>query len=182
MLEPLTETNSDESFRLICRDAESVDIEVQSNVTPEPNETHFFGELYAVRVLANDNEFPSSVVYIVSSHKQLYYENVVAQIACFVRQTDSAYVKMAELALNTSYSVTVSIFNAMMEYRHLPHTMPIRTLPSKMYRPQIIPGKSINASEITINENPKVADVCVKWAPAEGMCFCAMPFIVNQCN
>lgn len=163
LLEPLIETSSDETFRLICRDAEAVDIEVQSNVTPES------GELYAVRVLENDNQFASSVVYIVSGQAQLCYENGLAQIKCFVRQTDSAYVKVNELALNTSYNMTVSIFNAMMEYRHLPNTMPVRTLPSRKYRPQIIPGESIDVSQFTINENPKVADVYVKWAPAEGM-------------
>lgn len=88
-----------------------------------------------------------------------------------MRQTDSAYVRLGNLAMNTSYDVTVSIVNAMLVYRHLPDMNAVRTLPSKTHRPQIISTESIKVSHFTISENPKMLEVDVQWQPAEGMCF-----------
>lgn len=96
---------------------------------------------------------------------------VTLYCVCFIRQADSVYVKMENLKVNTSYNVSVSIYNAMLEYRHLLDMKSLRTLPSKTYHPQIIPEESIKLSEFTINENPQLLNVYVHWAPADGMDF-----------
>lgn len=92
-----------------------------------------------------------------------------ATIYC-IRQIDSTHVKIENLRLNTSYSVSVSIFNAMQEYRTLPDEKVIRTLPTRSYRPMIIPVESIMLDQFIATDNPNELNVSVLWAPADGMC------------
>lgn len=66
MIKPMNQTESNETFRLICLDADAIVIEVESNVKREPNEANFNGELYVVQMLGNGDRFASKVVYVVS--------------------------------------------------------------------------------------------------------------------
>lgn len=91
---------------------------------------------------------------------------------------------MKNLTTNTSYTVSVSIFNALLEYRLLPDTIMVRTLPSGTYRPLILPKQSIQLNHFTINENPKLLDVFILWIPADGMCivYCQLFQIIPCIN
>lgn len=78
-------------------------------------------------------------------------------------------MRLDNLALNTSYDVTVSIVNALQLYRSLPDMNTARTLPSKTHKPQVIPEESIKLRNFTISENPMLLNVDIEWEPAEGM-------------
>lgn len=66
LLKPMAETESNETIRLVCRDADAIAIEVRSNMIRDSNEANFINELYVVRILETNNRFASKVVYIVS--------------------------------------------------------------------------------------------------------------------
>lgn len=66
LLKPVTETKSNDTFRLICRDAEAIVIEVQSKVKRITYDSTFNGEVYVVRVVEKKNPTALEAVYVVS--------------------------------------------------------------------------------------------------------------------
>lgn len=89
----------------------------------------------------------------------------------FTLQSDSAHVKLEDLASDQSFNVKVGRVNAMRQYRVLPEIV-VRTLPSMAYRPHKIPRQSISVSNFYTNENLSSLSAYVVWEPADGMRLC----------
>lgn len=169
---PLNESKTNETFRLICRDADAMIIEVQTNNEWKSDEANSIRELFVVKTQENGNQPTPIMNYLVSEKREKVKQSVCALIRyCFCRQSDSAHIKMENLAVNTSYNVTVSIVNAKREYRHLAETMVVHTLSSKSHRPKTILNESIVLSDFSIGEDPHSLSAFVLWKPADGMCF-----------
>lgn len=61
----MTKVKSNETFRLICRDADAIVFEVESNAKR-------IDELYVVRLLENSIQITSNVAYIVSGNEKIH--------------------------------------------------------------------------------------------------------------
>lgn len=69
----MVEIESNEIIRLICRDANAIVIEVQTNIKLKSNDTHFTGELYIVKYQENRNRFTSKMFYVVSEKRMIFF-------------------------------------------------------------------------------------------------------------
>lgn len=175
LLKPMVEIESNETIRLICRDADTIVIEVQTNIKLKSTDTHFTGELYIVKYQESGNRSAPKMFYVVREKRECFFfflrEETRTHFYNFhIRQSDSAYVTIENLAVNTSYSASVSIVDAMRQYRHLTHMIDVRTLPNKSYRPATISKESIIVSDFTIDEDPNKLAAYVQWSPADGLC------------
>lgn len=61
----MTKVKTNETFRLICQDADAIVIEVESNAER-------IDELYVVRLIENGNQITSNVTYIVSEIEKIH--------------------------------------------------------------------------------------------------------------
>ncbi|XP_055325419.1 tyrosine-protein kinase receptor torso-like isoform X2 [Sitodiplosis mosellana] len=147
----LQEIDGNETVRLICREDDSLTIELSNDMIPKPIENEnqqrqFKGSLFLFKLQENNIESPQRIVYI----------------------TDSPIVRIENLQQNTTYNVTASIFNGNLEYRHLTHMWSFKTLETDKYVPMKISNDSIKLKYAPDNDLGKLITT-IEWEPAEDM-------------
>lgn len=69
LLKPVIESKSNETVQLICHDADTVVISVQSGSELKANDAGFTAELYVVKVEESGDQLPSKMIHVVSGEK-----------------------------------------------------------------------------------------------------------------
>lgn len=72
LLIPMTESKSNETIQLICRDADAFVIEVQTNIKLKSVNVNDTGELYVVKFHESENRFAPERIYVVTE-KQTFF-------------------------------------------------------------------------------------------------------------
>lgn len=176
----LEQEESNGTVQLICRDYNSLTIKVKNDLPMQYNRHEisnitqkvYNGALYLVKLQEINHTSSRKIAYIVSINRvQCKSGNIFRSFEHL--QADTPIIQIKDLRNDTSYNVTVTIFDyGNDEYittYDLQNVKPFETLKNEHYKPQKINDDTISVEyDNSTNDSIKIVTT-IQWNPAEGI-------------